>query len=221
MTFDDASTAVAAIRSGQNRQREGLRPFRAEVTGISGDLIELQRSGASLDEDAGYPLLVPGPVEVGDEVVAIDLGGAPLILGRIGDVTAPRIGQVFARSSSASGADTASNASTSVFEDALSTVWSDIPDGTYDIEVFAGAAFSNSGTGNLHIRCTAGGINGTAFGALSLTTSREPIRYTWTFSDVAIAGGITVALEYKLNGGSGTISARNPSIVAFFTFKGS
>jgi hypothetical protein len=35
-----------------------------------------------------------------------------------------------------------------------------------------------------------------------------------------VSGGLTVTLEYKLNGGSGTISARNPAIFAALTYKG-
>lgn len=220
MRFNDANAAADAIRRTQNRQREGLRPFRADVTGITSGLVELQRIGATDDQDAGYPILIPGAVEVGDEIVAFDLGGAPVVLGRLGNVDTPMIGQLFARSSAASAADTTSNTSTSAYVDARSATWSDIPDGTYDIEVIAGAAFSHLTSGNPHVRCTAGGINGTAFGSLSITSTREQLRYAWSFSDVAIAGGVTVALEYKLNGGSGTISARNPSLLALFTFKG-
>lgn len=220
MRFDDANSAAEAIRRSQNRQREGLRPFRAEVTGITSDLVELQRTGASVDEDAGYPLLIPGAVEVGDEIVALDLGGAPVVLGRLGDIETPMIGQVFVRGASASAADDPSNTSTSVYETAIEATFADLPDGTYDVVIDYNVSESHSSSGNVHNRLTVGGVDDTAF-SLSLTTAREPIGYTRAFSDVTIVGGITIAAMYKLNGGSGTISARNPSLRAWFTYKGS
>jgi len=84
--FDDAATVADALRRYRNRQREGLRPFRAEVTGLAAGLVEIQRYGASDDEDAGYPVIIPGAFDVGDEVVAIDLGGAPIVIGRLGTI---------------------------------------------------------------------------------------------------------------------------------------
>jgi hypothetical protein len=135
------------------------------------------------------------------------------------DLGAPTIGQVFARGAAASAASTTTNTSTSAYATALSATWSDIPDGTYDVVVMAGAAYSHSGSGNLHSRFTAGGSDGTEY-SLSLTTSREQIRYTWNFSNIVVVGGLTVTMAYKLNGGSGTISDRNPSMLAMLTFKG-
>ena len=206
-----------------------IRPLKIRtgvVDAIDAGLVSIVRPGSTESED-GLARIIPKAPAAGDRVAIANVGGSTLVLGVISaaaidelDLGAPIIGQVFARSSAASAADTTSNTSTSVYVNARSATWADIPDGTYDIEVIAGAAFSHSSSGNPHVRCTAGGINGTAFGSLSITSTREQLRYAWSFSDVAIAGGVTVALEYKLNGGSGTISARNPSMLALFTFKG-
>jgi hypothetical protein len=219
MRFDDAAAAADALNRQRNRQREGLRPFRAEVTSVDAGLISLQRSGATVDEDAGYPILIPGAVETGDEIVALDLGGAPIVLGKLGPQTTPMVGQVFARHSSASAATTTTNTSTSTYVTARSETWSDIPDGTYDVLIDFSAAYSHSSSGSVHNRLTVGSTTDSEL-SLSLTTARETLRYTRSFSNVVVSGGLTVTLEYKLNGGSGTISARNPAIFAALTYKG-
>jgi hypothetical protein len=202
-----------------------LRIRTAEVSSVTSGLVSVIRPG-SVDPEGGIAKLIPKSPEPGDRVAIAMVGRTALVLGVIStieeeevDLGAPLIGQLFIRGSAASAADTGTNNSTSVYANARSATFSDIPDGVYDIQVESGAAFSHSGSGNLHSRVTAGGNNGTAF-SLSLTTTREQIRYVWTFSNVTVVGGITVVHEYKLNGGSGTISARNPSMSVSLTYKG-
>jgi hypothetical protein len=208
--------------------KERLRGLRIRTGAVSSEadgLVSLIRPG-STEPEGGYARLIPKAPAAGDRVAIAQVGGTALVLGVISaeeveevDLGAPTIGQVFARGAAASAASTTTNTSTSAYATALSATWSDIPDGTYDVVVMAGAAYSHSGSGNLHSRFTAGGSDGTEY-SLSLTTSREQIRYTWNFSNIVVVGGLTVTMAYKLNGGSGTISARNPSMLAMLTFKG-
>jgi hypothetical protein len=214
-----------AIEDLIRERLRGLRIRTGEVSAEVDGLVSVIRPG-NTEAEGGYPRLIPKAPEIGDRVAIAQVGGSSLVLGVISaeeveelDLGAPTIGQVFARGAAASAASTTSNTSTSSYATALSATWSDVPDGTYDVVVMAGAAYSHSGSGNLHSRFTAGGSDGTEY-SLSLTTAREQIRYTWNFSNIVVVGGLTVTLAYKLNGGSGTISARNPSMLAMLTYKG-
>jgi hypothetical protein len=214
-----------AIEDLIKERLRGLRIRTGEVSSEASGLVSLIRPG-STEPEGGYARLIPKAPATGDRVAIAQVGGTALVLGVISaaeveeiDLGAPTIGQVFVRQSSASAASDGSNTSTSVYDTALSPTWSDIPDGTYDVVIDFGLAYSHSSSGSVHSRLTVNGVNDSEL-SLSLTTAREYIRYTRAFSNVAIVGGLTVTLAYKLNGGSGTISARNPAIFAALTYKG-
>jgi hypothetical protein len=201
---------------------EVLRLFRATVTDITNGLVSIQRGDAS-EEDAGYPLLVPGVPSVADDVVGVMVGGAPLILGRVGlsdpdtiDLGVPAIGQTYTSGDSASAATTATNTSTTTYVTARAYTWSTLPDGTYDLVVDWSAQFSDSASGSINVQLIAGVTNDAVF-TLSLTTNREVLRFVRRFSAVAVTGGITFTIQYKRDAGSGTASARNPAIMIHAT----
>lgn len=214
--YADAEIAAMALATKDNISRNALTPFRATVTGVTSGLVSIQRGGDDTDEDAGYPVLATGIPAVDDEVVAIDLGGAPLILGVLGTAATnqPRIGDVIPLSFSSSSATAATNTSNATYATVRSVTWtdSDIPDGTYDLTVHWEAQFSDSASGSLNFRPT---INGTidTVQTLSLTTARERVGYTRSKPGEVISGGLTVTIEYKRDSGTGTASARNPSLL--------
>lgn len=221
--YADAEIAVAALRTDRVSTAQRLELFRASVTAVSSGLISIQRGGDTTDEDAGYPVIVPGIPGVGDEVVCTNLGGAPVVLGMLGNATTnqPQIGQTYTLADSASGATAATNTSNSTYATVRSATWTsgDIPDGTYQLIVSWDAQFSDSASGSLNMRITANGAVGTVF-TLSVGTARERIAFARTFVGSIVAGGLTVTVEYKRDSGSGTASCRNPRIVVLATRTG-
>lgn len=202
-----------------------LRLRTGVVSSVDDGLVSIVRPG-STDPEGGYARLIPKLPEADDRVAVAQVGGSSLVLGVIAaaeveeiDLGAPLIGQVFPRRSTAAAATTGTNTSNATFVTLRAETVNDIPDGTYDIVVDAGAALVHSGSGSVDLRVSIGAVNGTTY-SLSITTAREYLRYVWLFNDVAIAGGTTITLAYKLTSGSGTITARNPGVLALFTYKG-
>jgi hypothetical protein len=214
-----------AIEDLIKERLRGLRIRTGEVSSEASGLVSVIRPG-STEAEGGYPRLIPKAPEIGDRVAIAQVGGSSLVLGVISaadvdsiDLGAPLAGQTFARHASASAATTTSNTSTSTYVTAIAPTWSDIPDGTYDIVIDFGADYGHSSSGSVHNRLTVNGVNDSEL-SLSLTTAFRYLRYTRVFADVTVSGGLTVTHAYKLNGGSGTISARNPAMLALLTWKG-
>lgn len=219
----DAEIAANMLRERERRRAETLRLFRANVTAVTSGIVSIQRGTDTDDEDAGYPVIVPGVPSVGDEVVCSDLGGAPVILGVLGTAATnqPRIGQTLVLPSSASAATVGSNTSNSTYVTLRAETFTDadIPDGTYTIRVSWDAAFSDSASGSVNGRVSLGATVDDPT-TLSLTTARERVGYVRTFTGVAVSGGLTVTVEYKRDSGTGTLSARNPRLLVFATRTG-
>ena len=214
--FADADIAATVLRERESRRAESLRLFRATVTDVTGGLVSIQRGSDDDDEDAGYPCIVSGIPAVGDEIVAIDLGGAPLILGVLGNAATnqPRIGDVIPLSFSSSSSTAATNTSNSVYATLREITWTDdeIPDGTYDLTLNWDAQFSDTSAGSLNFRPTVNGAVDTVQ-TLSITAARERIGYTRSYLAQVISGGLTILIEYKRDSGSGTAAARNPRLL--------
>lgn len=220
--FQDAEIVAAALETRQNIQQDRLRIFRATVTNVSSGLVSIQRGGDTTDEDAGYPVLVPGIPAVDDEVLAVDVGGAPLILGILGTAATnqPRIGQTLIKGDSASAATTASTTSDATWSTLRTLTWSALPDGTYDITVRWDAQFSDTASQQLNARANIGGNTGTTY-TIAVGTARERVGYAQEDAGVVVSGGtgLTVTLQYKRNTGAtaGTMAARNPAMTVFAT----
>lgn len=196
--------------------------FQAPAVSVSSGMVTIQEDSDDGPQQQAVPMLRGANIAAGDLVVVAPIGdaGSWVALGSIDPADdRPAIGQVFTRQSSASAADTSTNTSTSTYVNARSVTWSDLPDGTYDVTIYFSVQESHSGSGSVHNRLTVNGVNDSDL-SLSLTTARESIGYTRSFADVAVTGGLSVVLAYKLNGGSGTITARNPAILATLTYKG-
>lgn len=211
------SRIASAIRRNISQQAAEVKIRSAAVTAVTAGLVTIRKVGSANDE-GDYARLIPAVPKVGSRVALARMGGAELVLGVISrvaetliDLGAPVVGQVYATGTSASAATDATNTSNSTYATVRSITWSTIPDGTYDLVVDWSAAFSDSAAGSVNVRLQVGATTDTAF-TLSLTTGRDLLRFARTFSDVVIAGGITITAEYKRSSGSGTASARNPAI---------
>jgi hypothetical protein len=220
MKHADAQIAAMALATRQNIQRESLRLYRATVTDVSGGLVSILRTGDTVDEDAGYPVIVPGIPAVDDEVVCVNLGGAPLILGILGTAATnqPRIGQTIVQATTTVSATAGTNTSNTTYATVRSVNWdgSDIPDGTYNLMVDWSAQFSDSASGSINVRLTVGATVDTVF-TVGMSTNRERLAFAREFNGVALTGGVTVTIEYKRNSGTGTATAANPRIVLLAT----
>jgi hypothetical protein len=215
--YADAEIAVSALNTKRNIETERLRVFRAEVTAVTSGLVSIQRGSDTDDEDAGYPCVVPGIPDVGDEVVAVMLGGAPVILGILGNAATnqPRIGTTLTKidSSSAAPVSTTSDATWATLR---TLTWSTIPDGTYDIAVSWDGQFSDTVSAQLNYRANIGAGTGTSF-TMAMSTARERVAFTQEAAGVVVTGGLTVVLQFKRNTGAsaGTASGRNPRMTVF------
>lgn len=214
--YADAQIAAMALKTGQNIQRETLRLFRATVTAVSSGLVTIQRGGDDTASSVPYPVVVPGVPSIGDEVVCGDIGGAPVILGVLGTAATnqPRIGSIIPLSFSSSSATAATNTSNSTYATVRSITWtsSDIPNGTYDLTLQWDAQFSDSSGGSLNFRPTVNGVVDTVQ-TLTISTARERVGYTRTFTGQVVSGGLTALIEYKRDSGTGTAACRNPRIL--------
>jgi len=60
------------------------RVFRAVVTGVSGELVEIQRTGQAAPDSQAYPRLASYVTpSVGDEVIVQQVGDGWLITGKV------------------------------------------------------------------------------------------------------------------------------------------
>ena len=74
---------VAAVRD-LIRQESAGEVFRAVVTGTSGNLVTIQRTGQASADTQSYPKLASySSPSVNDEVIALMVGGTPVILGKL------------------------------------------------------------------------------------------------------------------------------------------
>ena len=220
--MSDAETFLANLSASFKGHKERLRIFRATVTGITSGLIAFQRGDDPEINDAGAKHILFRLPKTGDDLALIDVGGAPLVLGAIGPVEtlidpgAPLVGQVYHERTSSAAATTTSTTSTSVYATGISLTWSDLPDGTYDITLVGSllAAHSTSAGVNIGVDC-GGSVSANA--GVSCPSGANPftrIERNFTFSDVAVAGGITIKTVYKC-ASTGTASVANPCLQAY------
>lgn len=120
----------------------------------------------------------------------------------------------FVNGSSSSASSTASTTDTANFQDALSLVWSDLPDGVYDLVVVGSLLAAHSAGGSCNLRVQAGANNGTSY-TLSVPNESPATTRLYAvhvFSAVAVSGGLTAKVQYK-SSTAGTTSARNPALL--------
>lgn len=192
--YADAQIAAAALRTEQNIQRESLRPFRAVVTDVTGGLVSILRGGDAVDEDAGYPVLATGIPAVGDDVLCLAVGGAPLILGRLGPGSAPTVAKTAAAGSTATTAgQTGGNDHDGVIE--LIPGGTGITSGAVLTVTFAHARADTNYTVLLTPLTSAARTAGWAVGPTNRTTA------SWQLtSDSALTSGSTYRWSYAVRG---------------------
>jgi hypothetical protein len=188
--FADAEIAASAMNTKRNIEQERMRPFRATVTAISSGLVSIQRGTDDDDEDAGYPVVISGIPAVGAEVVAINLGGAPLILGRLGPGATPTYTkQTGAGSTATTAGQAGGNDRNGVIE--LIPGGTGIASGAQVLVTFALPRATANYTIHLTPLTTAARTAGAAVGPTSRNTT------TWTLtSDIALSSGSTYRWSY-------------------------
>jgi hypothetical protein len=196
----EADSFITALQSSLTGHKEKLRVFRSTVTGITSGLIAFQRGDDTVANDAGSPrLLFRAPV-VGDDIAAIDLGGAPLILGVIGGAT-------FEDDPSdirTAGSLTATNASTSTYTSLFSELFT-LPPGTWTLACGIVANFSNSVSGSGATIRFASPVTSAATNA-DTATANDLFAMNFASTFTGLSGTVTVAGEYRAHT-SGTVSA--------------
>jgi hypothetical protein len=196
----EAESFITALQSSLTGHKEKLRVFRSTVTGITSGLIAFQRGDDTVANDAGSPrLLFRAPV-VGDDIAAIDLGGAPLILGVIGGAT-------FEDNPSdirSNGPVTTTNASTSSYVSLFSEFFT-LPPGTWTLAYGVVANFTNTVGGSgvtyrFSLPTTTGTTNPTT------ATANNLIVVNMADTTTGLSGTVTIAGEYRALT-SGTVTA--------------
>lgn len=199
----------------------------AIVTAVTGGLTKVRRAGSS-NAEGGYARLIPGVPKAGQRVAMAKMGGAELVLGVISrvaetllDLGAPIVGQTYPKSLSQGSATNSSTTSVApTYADAITLSWSDLPDGTYDIDVVFAYLAAHASGGSVSLRSTCGASNGSAhaLNADSGTTGTLRIEACTTYTSVVVAGGITIKGQYAV-ASSGTAYARNPTLKCVATRK--
>lgn len=176
------------------------------------------------EDDYIAPVVSPWLINQSDEVVVSNLGGVPIILGKLFRAIpdflspiAPLIGQVYTHGDSQSAADTGSTADTSNYASAMSLELA-VPNGTYRVIMRYSILLAHSASSTAHIRTTCEGNNGTAFSLLVPSgTANTRVEAVQRFSSVVVSdGSISMQGQFKANA-AGTVSARNPAIYASAT----
>lgn len=77
------SAAVRAITALVDDKLERVKPFRAIVTSVSGGLVGIRRPEATTASTATYARLAGSQIQVGDEVLCVNVGTFPIVLQKI------------------------------------------------------------------------------------------------------------------------------------------
>jgi hypothetical protein len=137
---------------------------------------------------------------VGDDIAAIDLGGAPLILGVIGGATI----EADPSDIRTAGSLTATNASTSTYVPLLSELFT-LPPGTWTLACSVVANFSNSVSGSGATIQWSSPTTGSATNADTATANNLfSMNFAQTYT--GLSGTVTVGADFRAHT-SGTASA--------------
>ena len=191
---------------------DGVRPFRAIVTGQSSGMVQLRRIHATTGETALRARVVGFDLATDDEVLCLPMAdGIPVVVGKIQRAAAVSAGLSAGVTSlntpyhfmaNQNSADTASSTDTSNY---VTTLTSDLvlPTGTWTVRVISSQMLSHSVSGNVVRAQTR--IGGTAGTNLSAAVPIDPIRSTLVTQAVRTGQSGTVACDaqYRPNA-SGT-----------------
>lgn len=198
----DGAILAAIAASGDKRdltkQKESLRVFRAVVTGVTSGLASIQRGDDDTDQDAGYPRVLARAPVVGDEVVAINLGGAPLILGVLGSAI-----EATASDTRTGAPLTSTSTSTSVYSPLLSESFV-LPPGTWSLHcaLFCGATNSAAASG-IAMRFSS---PSTTSGTSPVTATADNfVLATYANTFTGQSGTVSVGAEFRAQAG-GTVT---------------
>ena len=233
-----AANFFKQLRDDFNRLRADLAPRRMVVHAVADGRVQVKDVGTGAVYDQQYARLAGFVMAADDEVLVAEIPiirpdgvvtSTKVVLGKLQrtapaqfDAGAPLIGQVYPDGDSTSAATTSSNTSNASYVVARSYTTTRIPDGTYDLLVDVSVMIADSVPGGVDLRVL---IGPTASGARTITppntaNAETMVRHVLLFSDVVVAGGVTVQIQYKRNSGSGTALARNPSISILASRKG-
>lgn len=81
--MSNAANAVKAIRNTNKKKEADNAPFRAIVSGTSGNLTYIQRLAASVPDAEPYGKTTADTFIAGDEVLCLPVNGKPVILGKV------------------------------------------------------------------------------------------------------------------------------------------
>ncbi len=76
-------TAIQRITKTIDRRVAGISPFRAIVTGTSGNLTYIRRLTSATADAEPYAKATGDTFTAGDEVVCLPLNGKPVIVGKV------------------------------------------------------------------------------------------------------------------------------------------
>lgn len=76
-------SAIQRITSTIDARIANVSPFRAIVTGTSGNLTTIQRLSATVADAEPYAKATADTFTIGDEVLCLPLNGKPVIIGKI------------------------------------------------------------------------------------------------------------------------------------------
>lgn len=211
--------AVKKLYQYIDQQVEGVRPFRAIVTGQSSGMVQIRRIHATTGETALRARVIGFDLATDDEVLCVPMAdGLPVVVGKLQRATASgytvttplTTTSLIAvasntpdhRMANQNSADTASNASTSNY---VTTLTDNFPlgTGTWTVRVISSQMLSHSSSGGVVRAYTR--IGGTAGTSLSAAVSLDPIRSVIVTQAVQTGQTGTVACDaqYRPNA-SGT-----------------
>lgn len=76
-------TAIKRITATIDRRMADAAPFRATVTGVSGNLTYIKRLSATTADAEPYGKATGDTFIAGDEVLCLPVSGKPVILGKV------------------------------------------------------------------------------------------------------------------------------------------
>lgn len=185
--------AIDAILKMVNRRVDRVTPFRATVTAVDGNLVEIRRVGAATPDSRKYASCARFVLHVGDVVLCANLDGEPVVIDRIS--ISPAATPTFTKLAQAG--STGSTAG-SVGSDTIGMIQV-VPGGTGitsggQVSVTFAAARPNNTYGIwLQPLTSAARAAGSNVGV----TSRASAGWTLT-SDVPLTGGATYSWFYRL-----------------------